>query len=92
MLFFYAIIIIYSVEILFPVSHWGYSLSSRLLAVPTSSRMDAEMLVDSARAIPAIWNASDPKHSDRSFINEQWSMIADALGVPGEFYISIPLY
>ena len=41
--------------------------------------MDVEMLIDSVRAAPAICNPSDPKHNDRSFINDQWPMKPDVL-------------
>ncbi|XP_047740795.1 LOW QUALITY PROTEIN: transcription factor Adf-1-like, partial [Hyalella azteca] len=44
--------------------------------------MDVEALICSIQAVPAIWDASHPKHSDRQYINDSWSQICDALGIP----------
>ena len=62
-----------------------HRLDGPLVCLSTSYGMDVEVLLSSIQAVPAIWDASHPKHFDRGYINTQWSLISDALGISGKY-------
>ena len=47
--------------------------------------MNEEVLISSVHSLPAIWDAFHLKHFSRTYISEQWAMIADALGISGKY-------
>ena len=51
--------------------------------------MDAESLISAVHSAVAIWDASDPKHSDKLYISAKWIEIATSLGVSGMLLANI---
>ena len=64
------------------MNSWIHALTVAVLPLQS---LDVEALLSSIEAVPAIYDTRHPKHNDRNYINTQWSMIADALGINGKY-------
>ena len=51
--------------------------------------MDAECLISAVHSAVAIWDTSDPMHSDRLYISAKWIEIETSLGVSGMLLANI---
>ena len=51
--------------------------------------MDAEHLILAVHSAVAMWDASDPMHSDRLYVSAKWIETATSLGVSGMLLANI---